>query len=217
VIVVEDEVELRSAVRDALVRFGFDVIEAGSIVDARRLAPEGELLLLDLGLPDGDGLVLCAELAGVLPIVVISARGDEADRVVALELGADDYLPKPFSTRELVARCRSVLRRSRDTGPSTRVATADLEIDIDGLSVYREGKPIELTTKEIELLVCLAADVGRLVRRNKLASVVWHSDLGYVNRSIDVHVSSLRRKLGRRPDGTGYIDTVHGAGYKLRA
>jgi two-component system catabolic regulation response regulator CreB len=217
VIVVEDEVELRAAVRDSLIRFGFDVIEAATIADARRLAREGELLLLDLGLPDGDGLLLCAELAGVLPIIVISARGDETDRVVALELGADDYLPKPFSTRELVARCRSVLRRTREAGPSSRVLSGDLEIDVEGLTVQRGGTPIELTNKEIELLVCLAADIGRLVRRSKLAAEVWCSDLGYVNRSIDVHVSSLRRKLGRRSDGSGYIETVHGVGYKLRA
>jgi DNA-binding response OmpR family regulator len=216
VIVVEDEIELRSAVCDSLIRFGFDVVEAATIADARRLAPDGELLLLDLGLPDGDGLLLCAELAGVLPIIVISARGDETDRVVALELGADDYLPKPFSTRELVARCRSVLRRTREPEPTSRVISGDLEIDVEGLAVQRAGEPIELTTKEAELLVCLATHVGRLVRRNKLASDVWDSDLGYVNRSIDVHVSSLRRKLGRRPDGSGYIDTVHRVGYKLR-
>jgi two-component system response regulator CpxR len=161
-------------------------------------------------------LLLCAELAGVLPIIVISARGDETDRVVALELGADDYLPKPFSTRELVARCRSVLRRTREPGPPSWVTSGDLEIDVEGLAVRRGGEPIELTAKEAELLVCLASHIGRLVRRNKLASDVWESDLGYVNRSIDVHVSSLRRKLGRRPDGSGYIDTVHGVGYKLR-
>ncbi len=216
VIVVEDEAELRWAVRDALIRFGFDVIEAATIADARRLAPDGDLLLLDLGLPDGDGLVLCAELAGMLPIIVISARGDETDRVVALELGADDYLAKPFSTRELVARCRSVLRRTRESGSATRVVSGDQQIDVDGLAVDRGGEPIELTTKESELLVCLATNIGRLVRRNKLACDVWDSDLGYVNRSIDVHVSSLRRKLGRRPDGSGYIDTVHGVGYRLR-
>ena len=216
VIVVEDEAELRWAVRDALIRFGFDVIEAATIADARRLAPDGDLLLLDLGLPDGDGLVLCAELAAMLPIIVISARGDETDRVVALELGADDYLAKPFSTRELVARCRSVLRRTQESGSATRVVSGDLQIDVDGLAVDRGGETIELTTKESELLVCLARNIGRLVRRNKLACDVWDSDLGYVNRSIDVHVSSLRRKLGRRPDGSGYIDTVHGVGYRLR-
>jgi two-component system response regulator RegX3 len=216
VVVVEDEVELRSAVHDALVRYGFDVIDAGSIADARRLAPDGDLLLLDLGLPDGDGLQLCADLAGTLPIIVISARGDETDRVVALELGADDYLPKPFSTRELVARCRSVLRRVRDQSPSTRVTSGDIEIDVDGLAVYRQGNQVELTAKEVELLVCLAGRIGGLVRRNTLASEVWQSDLGYVNRSIDVHMSTLRRKLGRRPDGTGYVDTVHGLGYRLR-
>jgi DNA-binding response OmpR family regulator len=215
-IVVEDELELRDAVTDALKRYGFDVIGATTIADARRLAGQGELLLLDLGLPDGDGLLLCRELAGTLPIIVISARGDEADRVVALELGADDYLAKPFSTRELVARCRSVLRRSREPVRTKEVHSGDLVIDIDGLSVHRAGEPIELTTKEIQLLVRLAGEAGRLVRRHTLAADVWGSELGYVNRSIDVHVSSLRRKLGQRPDGGGYIDTVHGVGYRLR-
>ncbi|HSB87171.1 MAG TPA: response regulator transcription factor, partial [Ilumatobacteraceae bacterium] len=177
-IVVEDEVELRAAVRDALVRYGFDVIEASTVAQARLLAPDGALLLLDLGLPDGDGLILCAELASVVPIIVISARGDETDRIVALELGADDYLPKPFSTRELVARCRSVLRRAGDVGSTTVVVGDDLEIDIVGFVVRRGREPIELTTKECELMVCLASHVGQLVRRSKLAAEVWGSDLG---------------------------------------
>jgi DNA-binding response OmpR family regulator len=215
VIVVEDEAELREAVRDALDRHGFQVLEAASIAEARQLADRGELLLLDLGLPDGDGLGLCSELAARLPVIVISARGDEADRVVALELGADDYLAKPFSTRELVARCRSVLRRSR-VGARSMVESGDVEIDIDAYEVRRHGQSIALTTKEVELLVSLARRTGQLVRRESLAAEVWGADLGLVSRSLDVHVSSLRRKLGRRPDGTRYVDTVHGAGYRLR-
>jgi two-component system, OmpR family, response regulator RegX3 len=212
---IEDEVELRLAVRDALVRYGFDVLEGSTMLDAKRLAPDAELLLLDLGLPDGDGLSLCTELAHVVPLIVISARGDEADRVAALELGADDYLAKPFSTRELIARCRSVLRRSARAA-GTKVITADLVTDLDAFRVTRGDSMIALTTKEMELMVCLAENVGRPVRRHELAERVWSTSLGYVTRTLDVHMSSLRQKLGRRPDGDTYIETVHGFGYRLR-
>lgn len=137
--VVEDEADVRSAVVEALERHGFEVIEGSTILDARRLASSASLLLLDLGLPDGDGLALCRELAAVVPIIVISARGDETDRVVALELGADDYLAKPFSTRELVARCRSVLRRAEGHTPRSAVGAADLVTDLDAYRVTRNG------------------------------------------------------------------------------
>jgi len=214
--IVEDEAEVRSAVVEALERHGFEVIEGSTMLDARRLASSASLLLLDLGLPDGDGLELCRELAAVVPIIVISARGDEADRVVALELGADDYLAKPFSTRELVARCRSVLRRADGQAPRSAVTAADLVIDLDAYRVTRGGAVIPLTTKETELMMCLAEQVGRVVRRHELAEKVWGSSLVFVDRSLDVHMSSLRSKLGRRPDGDGYIDTVHGIGYRLQ-
>jgi DNA-binding response OmpR family regulator len=212
--VIEDEDELRAAVRDTLERHGYEVVEGASIAAAKTLAPQVELLLLDLGLPDGDGLGLCMELAPIVPLIVISARGDEADRVAALEMGADDYLAKPFSTRELVARCRSVLRRGQRSR-AARVVAADLAIDIETFEVERDGAALPLTTKERELLGCLAAQLGRPVRRQDLAERVWGASLGYVTRSLDVHVSSLRHKLGARPDGQGYIDTVHGVGYRL--
>jgi len=217
VAMIEDEVELRRAVGDALQRYGFEVLEGSTIADAERLAPIADLLLLDLGLPDGDGLDLCARLAGIVPVIVISARGDEADRVVALELGADDYLAKPFSTRELIARCRSVLRRNQRGGTAqSEVVSSDIVTHLDSYRVTRAGQLIPLTTKETELMMCLAENVGKPVRRHDLADRVWGSSLGYVTRSLDVHMSSLRQKLGRRPDGESYIDTVHGVGYRLQ-
>lgn len=213
---VEDEVELRHAVRDLLARYGFDVVEGASVAEARQLAAHADLMLLDLGLPDGDGLSLCAELAGTVPVIVLSARGDEADRVAALELGADDYLAKPFFPRELVARCHAVLRRHERSRPSRHVSSGDLVIDLDGFRVTRGGEPLSLTTKEIELMVCLGEHIGRPVRRDELAGRVWGTTIGFVSRSLDVHISSLRQKLGRRANGEGYIDTVHGIGYRLQ-
>lgn len=215
VAIVEDELELRSALCDSLVRFGFNVLEGSTITEARTLAAVADLLLLDLGLPDGDGLALCAELSGTVALIVISARGDEADRVAALELGADDYLAKPFSPRELIARCHSVLRRGQRSS-GRKIVCLDLIIDADAYRVSRGEQLIPLTTKETELMICLAEHAGKPVRRHDLAERVWGTSLGYVTRSLDVHMSSLRTKLGRRPDGAGYIDTVHGVGYRLQ-
>ena len=214
ILVVEDDADVQAAVGEALVRHGFSFLIATSVRDARRMWSEAELVLLDLGLPDGDGLELCSELAGRVPLIVVSARGDEADRVVALEFGADDYLAKPFSTRELVARCRSVLRRTAHWTHGT-VYAADIEIDLDHYEVRRGRDVIILTTKEIEVMICLAKRLNIVVRREELANEVWKTTLGPVSRTLDAHVSSLRRKLGRGPTGHGYIDTTHGVGYRL--
>jgi DNA-binding response OmpR family regulator len=215
VLVVDDEAELAEAVVAALQRHGFDCIWVTTLAEAAERAGDAELVLLDLGLPDGDGLTQCAAIAAKAPLIVISARDEEVDRVLALELGADDYLAKPFSTRELVARCRAVLRRS-GTSRRTVVRASDLDIDLDAFEVRRDGEPIELTAKETALLMVLAEHHGALVRRSKLAEEVWESPLSLVQRTIDTHVSSLRSKLGVPPDGGTYIETMHGAGYRLR-
>jgi DNA-binding response OmpR family regulator len=215
VLVVDDEAELAEAVVAALQRHGFDCEWVTTLAEAAVRASDAELVLLDLGLPDGDGLTLCAAIAAKAPLIVISARGEEVDRVLALELGADDYLAKPFSTRELIARCRAVLRRS-GTPRRTVVRAGDLDIDVDAFEVRRDGEPIELTAKETALLMVLAEHQGALVRRSKLAEEVWESPLSLVQRTIDTHVSSLRGKLGVPPDGGTYIETMHGAGYRLR-
>ena len=214
ILVVDDEAELAEAVVAALQRHGFECKWVTTLAEGVAGAPDADLVLLDLGLPDGDGLSMCASIAGQAPLIVISARGEEVDRVVALELGADDYLSKPFSTRELIARCRAVLRRS---GPSQRsvVHTADLDVDLDAFEVRRAGEAIELTGKEMALLALLAQHQGALVRRSFIANEVWDSPLSLVQRTIDTHVSSLRAKLGSPPDGSVYIETMHGAGYRL--
>ena len=215
VLVVDDEPELAAAVLTALRRHGFDADWVTTLAEARHRLSDVELILLDLGLPDGDGLTACAEFAEQVPLIVISARGDEIDRVLALELGADDYLSKPFSTRELIARCRAVLRRTA-SAPRTVVRVADLSIDLDAFEVRRDGVLIDLTGKEMALLALLARNQGMMVRRSTMATEVWNADLGFVQRSIDVHVSSLRAKIANPPDGSGYIETIRGIGYRLR-
>ena len=213
VLVVDDDDEMRDAICDVLTRYGFEPAPAATCAEALEQGAAVELVILDLGLPDGDGLSVCAALAPTTPIIVVSARGSETDRVAALEVGADDYLSKPFSPRELVARCRSVLRRS--TATSRTVRAGDLQVDIERYDVRIGGQPVELTTKERELLVAIARRNGALVRRAELADEVWGSALWPVTRSIDVHVSSLRRKLGDTARPSRYIETVHGLGFRL--
>lgn len=215
VLVVDDEAELAEAVVAALQRHGFVCDWVTTLADAVARAGDAELVLLDLGLPDGDGLTMCAEIAARAPLIVISARGEEVDRVMALEMGADDYLSKPFSTRELIARCKAVLRRSGGTRRAV-VRSSDLDIDLEAFEVRRDGEPIELTAKEMTLLALLAAHQGALVRRSKIAQDVWESPLSLIQRTLDTHISSLRSKLGASPDANGYIETMHGAGYRLR-
>lgn len=213
ILVVDDEPELAEAVISALERHGFECDWVTTLADAMTRASKAELVLLDLGLPDGDGLTACAQIAGQAPLIVISARGDEVDRVLALELGADDYLSKPFSTRELIARCRAVLRRSTN-GQRSVVHCFDLDIDLDVPEASRAGQPIVLTGKEMALLALLARHQGTTVRRTTIANEVWDSNLAYVGRTLDVHISSLRTKLGPSPV-TAYIETYHGVGYRL--
>ncbi len=215
VLVVEDEPDVCAALSDVLTGHGFGVVIAGTRAEALERGPAVDLVVLDLGLPDGDGLEICGELARRTPVVVVSARADEVDRVVALELGADDYLAKPFGPRELVARCRSVLRRAGGRPIRRVVRLEDLEIDLERYEVRRAGQPVDLTTKERELLVALARRDGGLVRREDLAEEVWGSGLWPVNRSLDVHMSSLRRKLGDTAREPRYIQTVHGIGFRV--
>ena len=204
---------MRAALCEVLEGYGFRSTGVGTRADAVAGAASADLVLLDLGLPDGDGLDVCTEIAGTTSLIVVSARGAEADRVCALELGADDYLAKPFGPRELVARCRSVLRRTETT--RTVIRSGDLEVDVDRFEARRGDVTIELTTKERELLVALAVRRGALVRREELADEVWGAPLWSVARSIDVHLSSLRRKLDDDPRAPRHIATVHGLGYRL--
>jgi len=214
VLVVEADPDLRAGLADTFSRFGFSVETAGTRAEAIERAIDADLIVLDLDLFQGDGLDVCSELARQTPVVVVSSRAEEVDRVLALELGADDCLSKPFGPRELVARCRTVLRRAgRSVGP--RIWARDLQIDLHRHEVRQRGCVVDLTTKERELLLALARRAGGLVRRAELIEEVWGSSLWQADRSLDVHMSSLRRKLGDDARNPRYIQTVHGSGFRL--
>ena len=176
--------------------------------------PAVDLVLLDLGLPDLEGRVVCQELRsrGSVPIIVVTARGEEFDRVMLLELGADDYLVKPFGFRELVARMRAVLRRVHIdiAAPSPVITVGSLTIDQRTRAVSFESRPVVLTPKEYDLLVCLAADAGAVRSREQLIHDVWDENWWGSTKTLDVHVASLRKKL--RPE---LIETVRKVGYRI--
>ena len=173
-------------------------------------------MLLDLRLPDRDGFEVCRELRARsrVPIIVISARGDEIDRVVGLELGADDYLVKPFGFRELLARINAVTRRAGERAPAAAtLRVGGLTVDTEGRHALLDGEEIELTAKEFDLLAALAARPGAVISRQRLLDDVWDARHHLATKTIDVHVAALRRKLG----DPGWIQTVRGVGFRLRA
>lgn len=217
ILIVTEDTDL-AAQLDALFRIsGFNTTVLGNRDAAVGFARDVDLVLLDLRLLQGKGLDLCADLAREAALVVISGPVHEHDRVAALDIGADDYVTKPFGRHELVARCRAVLRRCTEPAAEGIVIVGDLEIDIGRYAVSRRGLPLPLTTKELALLVALSRRRGALVRRETLAREVWGTELWAVSRSIDVHVSSLRRKIGDSPQRPQYIQTVHGLGFRLRS
>jgi two-component system, OmpR family, response regulator RegX3 len=224
VLVVEDEESITTPLVEALAREGFEAAVAPTAADALRLAGslEPDLVLLDLMLPDGSGLDVCRELRRTsrVPIIVVTARGDEADRVVGLELGADDYVVKPFSARELVARIRAVLRRTEtiaEPAGDEPVRVGALTIDSARRAATLEGEPLELSRKEFEVLELLAREEGRVVTRERLIEEVWDTTWFGSTKTLDVHVSALRRKLGDDPSQPRFIHTVRGVGFRLAA
>ena len=214
VLLVEDEGPIAEPLSTGLRRAGFDVTWVANAADAIA-APEHDLVLLDLRLPDRDGYEVCRELRARsrVPIIVISARGDEVDRVVGLELGADDYLVKPFGFRELLARINAVTRRAGEHPPTAlTVRVGALTVDMERRQVVLRGDEIELTAKEFDLLAALAARPGVVVSRQRLLDEVWNGRHHLATKTIDAHVASLRRKLG----DAGLIQTVRGVGFRLR-
>jgi DNA-binding response OmpR family regulator len=215
ILVVEDDPSISIPLSEGLVREGFDVEVAASGAAALAASP-ADLVLLDLGLPDLEGSVVCQRLRarGGVPIIVVSARGEEIDRVVLLELGADDYVVKPFGLRELVARIRAVSRRAASTPPHPTAApdlvVGPLHIDRRSRMVTFEGDTVELTPKEYDLLVFLASDAGAVRGREQLIHDVWDEHWWGSTKTLDVHVASLRKKL--RPE---LIETVRSVGYRL--
>ena len=214
-LIVEDEDAIAIPLVEGLRREGFEVTRVATGAEALT-APETDLVLLDLRLPDMDGFEVCRRIRvnSDVPIIMVTARGEEVDRVVGLELGADDYLVKPFGFRELLARIRAVSRRTstREAGrdPETLVAGA-LEIDLRSRRALLGGNELSLTPKEFELLALLARDPGTVVDRQRILREVWNTTWYGGAKTIDVHVGALRRKLG----DPAWIETVRGVGLRL--
>jgi DNA-binding response OmpR family regulator len=215
-LVIEDDEAIGTLVGAYLERAGFDVVlectgEGGLDAAARELP---RFVVLDLALPDLDGLELCRQLrdSADVPILILTARDEEADRIIGLELGADDYVTKPFSPRELVARVRAVLRRAEPVPLDAHVVElGDLRIDFRSRAVMVGGSTVQLRTLEFELLAELARHAGRVVTRDRLLDQVWGISFAGGTRTVDVHVAQLRKKLGRPQ----LIQTVRGVGYRL--
>ena len=213
ILVVEDEDAIADPLVAGLEREGYDVSRVATGEGALEASP-ADLVLLDLRLPDIDGLDVCRQLRerSRVPIIVLTARGEEADRVVGLELGADDYVVKPYGLRELIARIRAVMRRAAALGgPNGPLRAGELEVDERARRATLAGRELELTPKEFELLAALARDPGAAVSRQRLLAEVWQTSWYGSSKTIDVHVAALRRKLG----DPGWIETVRGVGFRL--
>jgi two-component system, OmpR family, alkaline phosphatase synthesis response regulator PhoP len=220
ILVVEDDRAIARLVRDYLEGAGFAVLMAGdgeaALQTARSTKPD--LVVLDLGLPGRDGIDVIRELrrTSAVPIVVVTARGDETDRIVGLELGADDYVVKPFSPKELVARVRAVLRRAEAAPPAAEVIrVADLELDIPRLRATVGGRPVDLTPTEFQLLATLARQPGRVFTRGQLLAAVHGVTIESYERAIDAHIKNIRSKIEPNPGAPRYVQTVYGVGYRF--
>jgi DNA-binding response OmpR family regulator len=222
VLVVDDEPIVREVVVRYLAREGHRTLEAGDGTRARRMieSDDLDLVVLDLMLPGIDGLELCRWIRGRsdLPVIMLTARGEEADRIVGLELGADDYVTKPFSPRELAARVRSVLRRA---GPSRPAAATlefgDVQLEHETRDVRKAGSPVRLTAKEFDLLWFLASHPRRVFSRDQLMTSVWGYTAALDTGTVTVHIRRLREKIEDDPSQPRYLETVWGIGYRLAA
>jgi two-component system, OmpR family, response regulator RegX3 len=220
ILLVEDEESITTPLAEALERDGFHTEIAHTVADglAKGKAVRPDLVLLDIGLPDGSGLDVCRELrtSSSVPIIILSARGEEADRVVGLELGADDYVVKPFSSAEVIARIRAVLRRTgRESAPDPPVEIGGLRLDPGARSATLDGAPLDLSRKEFDLLARLMRDAGRVVTREDLMSDVWDENWFGSTKTLDVHIGFLRRKLDDDAADPRFLHTVRGVGFRF--
>lgn len=219
ILLVEDEETISDPLAEHLERDGFEPEVAANLAEARaaleRHTPD--LILLDVMLPDGDGRDLAREVRRVsdVPIIMLTARGEEIDRVLGLELGADDYVVKPFSARELSARIRAILRRSRLERRPGPIQAGDLVLDPAARTVTKGGEPLELTAREFDLLHLLMANAGQVVRREQIMDEVWDPHWFGPTKTLDVHISWLRKKLGDDAQDPRYIATVRGVGFRF--
>ncbi len=224
ILVVDDEQHITELIQFNLKSYGFDVITCDNGEDAVLLSQKEmpELVILDLMLPGIDGLEACRrirnnEKTAKIPIIMLTAKGEEADKVLGLELGADDYLTKPFSVRELLARIRAILRRVEETSKKMdRIQVYDICIDVEKHEVTKGDQKIDLTLKEFELLKILALHRGKVLSRDFLLDRVWGYDYIGESRTVDVHIRYLRKKIEDDDRDPTYIETIRGIGYKLK-
>ena len=227
VLFVEDETSITVPFSKALAREGFEPVVAHTAARALELAEqiEPDIVLLDLTLPDGDGRDVCRALRrrSSVPIVMLTARGTETDKIVGLELGADDYVVKPFSGAEVIARIRAVLRRTGSAAagdadrPAEPVVVGDLEVDPAARRAHLNGAELQLSRKEFDLLAELVTHAGRVVTREDLMARVWDENWFGSTKTLDVHVRWLRQKLDDAPDAPRYLHTVRGVGFRFTA
>ena len=220
VLVVDDEPTIRDVVVRYLRRDGYETLEAADGERARELIESSapSLVVLDVMLPGMDGLALCRWIRSrsSLPVILLTARGEEVDRIVGLELGADDYVTKPFSPRELAARVRTVLRRVGPEAPrDERLDFGDLAIDAATREVTKAGRPVQLTAKEFDLLRFMASHPRRVFSRDQLMSRVWGYEAAYDTGTVTVHIRRLREKLEDEPSQPRLLETVWGVGYRF--
>jgi DNA-binding response OmpR family regulator len=221
ILIVEDELPMRTALQDVLEAEGYRVLTAadGEAGLRRAIEEKPDLLLLDIMMPRLDGYAVCAELrrlSNPVPILLLTAKGQVEDRVTGLDTGADDYLVKPFSTEELLARVRALLRRARRPGQApARFKLGDTAIDLARQTALRGRKELPLTAKEFAMLRLMAETPGEPITRERFLDVVWGYTAFPTTRTVDNHIASLRAKLERDPDEPRWIKTVHGVGYKL--
>ena len=224
VLIVEDEANIRQLVKYNLEKESFQVIEAEDGLQGLRLAKaeKPDLVLLDLMLPQMDGLEVCRSLKGnqataALPIIMLTAKSEEIDKVIGLELGADDYMTKPFSPRELVARVKAVLRRSqKEAALPGELSVGRLRFNFSRYEVHMGNAKLELTPKEYELLKMLATNLGKVFTREQLLEKVWGYEYSGDTRTVDVHVRHLRAKMSTDPETADALETIRGFGYRLR-
>ena len=220
ILIIEDEANIRELVSYNLTSNNYKVMEAEDGSQGFELAvrEKPDLILLDLMLPGRSGLDICRELRGVgldMPIIILTARNEDIEKVMGLELGADDYVTKPFSVHELLARIKAVLRRSGQSSKVKNITKGALVISVDRHEVLLNNKAVDLSLKEFELLKTLAENRGVVLTRDQLLDKIWGIDYDGENRTVDVHIRYLRKKLGGEEGESKYIQTIRGMGYKM--
>lgn len=221
ILIVEDEPGMVAGLRDNFEFEGYQVLSAMDGVSGleRALSDSPDLVILDVMMPRMSGLDVCKQLKAKrpsIPIIMLTARGQEVDKVVGLELGADDYVTKPFSIRELLARVKAVLRRAgTPQHDKHRYAFGDIEVNLRSCQVSRQGKPLDFSSKEFELLKYFLSHPGEALSRDQLLEQVWGYDRFPTTRTVDAHIVRLRQKLEPKPDEPHYFLTIHGIGYKF--